>query len=111
MWDKETGRRVAEILTMIADPKNLRPHPEKGDVEVFDGGETTSYTGGVRFNFDDGAKAFYGIHREIGLSITLPNGEMISIDSPYRYCGGCLAHVPVETEYCPTCRDLQETGL
>ncbi|MEZ5425660.1 MAG: hypothetical protein R2747_05300 [Pyrinomonadaceae bacterium] len=68
---------VAEILEMMANPKNLRVDPETG-VEHFDGGTFIPITGPSRYEFSNGARAFTNNFTEV--VITFPDGERVSVD-------------------------------
>ncbi len=81
MWTKEASKKIADILNIIADPPNLRPHPEdfSGSVMIFDGGQVIYQTGITRFEFSDGTIAFFGTNREFELTINFASGETVSI--------------------------------
>jgi hypothetical protein len=107
MWDKETSKRIAGILSLIADPPNLSPHPQNPASQVFDGGEIITQTGLIVFKFLDGTKALYGTGLDVCLTITLPHGERISVSSSYEYCNMCFNHIPPMAKSCDRCGGRQ----
>src|SRR5579862_6821585 len=103
MWDKETGRKIAAILSLVSDPPNLRSDDHDPSVQIFDGGTIMVQTGLMIFQLSDGTRAVYGTGLNIGLSITFPQGERISIDSSFHYCSGCLTHISPSARFCHQC--------
>ncbi len=81
MWTKEASKKIADILNLIAEPPNLRLHPEdfSGSVMVFDGGQVFYHTGITSFEFSDGTTAFFGTNREAELTINFASGETVLI--------------------------------
>lgn len=81
MWTKKASKKIADILNIIADPPNLRPHPEdfSGSVMEFDGGQFFNQTGITRFEFSDGTTAYFGTNRESELTINFASDETVSI--------------------------------
>lgn len=86
MWIKEASKKIADVLNIIADPPNLRPHPEdfSGSVKLFDSGQVIYQTGVTRFEFSKGTTAFFGTNSALVLTIDFPSGKMvlIRIESP-----------------------------
>jgi hypothetical protein len=48
MWSKETSIKIANILNLIAEPPNVRPHPRDASIKLFDGGIIAVITGQER---------------------------------------------------------------
>ena len=81
---------VASILNFIADPPNLRDHPEEGDLAGdfhawFDGGAVRSDTGSKAFKFADGTTAWVAVPAPmLHIQIVLPSGERVAITQVER---------------------------
>jgi hypothetical protein len=103
MWSRETSKRIAEILNLIAETPNLKPHPHDGSVMVFDGGTVTTHTGLTCYEFSDGTRATYGTGLDISLRVVFPRGEEITLHSSHACCGGCLSHLSADSKYCYRC--------
>ena len=89
------GRRVREddvacILSLMADPPNLRDHPEEGDIAGdfhawFDGGAVRNDTGSKTFKFADGTTAWVALPAPwLHIQIVLPSGERVTVTQVER---------------------------
>ncbi len=82
MWTRETSKRIGEILNLIAETPNLRPHPRDSSIKVFDGGLMRVITMGITgYEFTDGTQAIYGMGLDICLTIVFPGGEKVTVSS------------------------------
>lgn len=85
-------RRIAQILSLVANPPGRRDRRQPGDREGpyqfwFDGGAGAEITGGAtQYSFADGALAWDGVALGSGVDIRLVDGcrVHIAIDSPRR---------------------------
>jgi hypothetical protein len=127
MADLRAGRigegRVADILRLIADTPGRRETAAAGDVAGefdywFDGGACRLETGVTRYVFTDGSRASVVVLPYLGVGITFPDGEEVSVvqrrdpapgDSasvaPARYCiyCGCRDEAPSSERVCASC--------
>ncbi len=103
MWTRETSKRIGEILNLIAETPNLKPHSRDSSIKVFDGGLMRVITTGITgYEFTDGTHATYGMGLDICLTIVFPGGEKVTVQSSSTYCG-CLRHLSADLKYCPNC--------
>jgi hypothetical protein len=76
---------VACILSLIANPPDLRDEPEEGDLPGdfhawFDGGAIRNDTGSKTFKFADGTTAWVAVPAPyLHVQIVLPSGERVAI--------------------------------
>jgi hypothetical protein len=75
---------VARILSLIADPPNLRTQPQTGDLSGdydrwFDGGAIRYITGSTQYVFVDGTRASVAVMPTLAVSITFASGERVGI--------------------------------
>jgi hypothetical protein len=75
---------VARILSVIADPPNLRTQPQAGDLSGdfdrwFDGGAIRYITGSTQYSFANGTLASVAVMPTLLVSITFASGERVGI--------------------------------
>jgi hypothetical protein len=75
---------VAHILSLIADPPQLRTQPQAGDLSGdfdrwFDGGALRYVTGSTQYLFADGTRASVAVMPTLVISITFASGERVGI--------------------------------
>ncbi len=78
-------QRVAEVLTMIAAPRNRRSQPLEGDLAGdfdfwFDGGACRTHTGSQHYVFANGTHAHVVMPAPwLSVNVTFPDGEIVDI--------------------------------
>jgi hypothetical protein len=71
---------VARILSLIADPPNMRDDPNNPNyLRLFDGGLMKVDTGYASYEFSDGIRASVSVLPWLSVSITFPDGKYVSI--------------------------------
>ena len=103
MWNQSISEKLAKILQLIAHQPNRRPHPNESYVDIFDGGLVRVMTGVTEYEFTDGTRAFYGTGLDVTLTIYLPSGEEITIESTHSFCTKCGNHFSPTAKFCNQC--------
>jgi hypothetical protein len=71
---------VARILSLLAEPPNVRDDPDNPNyIQLFDGGLVKVDTGAMNYEFSDGTKAAVLVLAELHVYITFPDGRKVSI--------------------------------
>jgi hypothetical protein len=81
MWlnNRVSEAEVARILSIIANPPNLRDDPDNPYVQIFDGGLLRVVTGYTSYEFSNGIQATVSVLPWLSVSITFPDGRYVSI--------------------------------